>query len=462
MGNTELLLDRTKLFDDSSADVRGFVSRLFDADSFVQLGTFTVGSSLLSGDETPGEGVVTGYATLGGSPVYFFAHNAAVLSGSIGEAQCKKIASVMDKALDAAIPFVSIIDCSGARVGEGVSMLEGYASLLSRAVKLKNSVPHIVVIKGKCVGMLATYAALADFVIASDSSVVCFNPPSVVAAQAGINKPLNEVFGAKQLNNTLVSATFSGVDDLRATILDLLSYVELFASDECDDPNRTDINLAAYDSRSILTSVVDNGKCLEYCPSFGTDVICAFAHINNVSVGIVANNAQDSDVMTGKGVKKTVAFLKLLEKFGLPLVTLVNSNGLKPCMQCELNGIALHTAELVEAVAALPAKVCAIVGNAVGFSYAAFASKALGYGYSLAVCDSVLSPVAPDVAVNLFADDIKAAADPVAARAEIEKKYVEDAANPFVAAKDGYVDNIIESSALRPYLANALLMVLGR
>lgn len=463
MSNSELLLERTRLFDDSSADIRKFVSAIFDPDSMVQLGTFTVGSSPLSGDETPGEGVFTGYATLNGQPVYFFAHNAAVLSGSIGEAQCRKINSVISKACDADVPFISVIDCSGARVGEGVAMLEGYSSLIASAIRLKNSAcPHIAVVKGNCVGMLSSYCALADFVIAGSDAVVSFNPPSVVAAKAGLNKPLKEVFGADKAENTLISATYDDEGQLRSMLSDLLSYTDMISADLSDDPNRIDENLAGAASLDALRSIVDNGTYFEYCPSFGDDVICAFARINGIAAGIVCNNSEKSEVMTPKGVKKATAFCKLLYKFDLPLVTLVNALGMKSCLECELKGVSMTAAEFLQAVQAVPYKVSAILGNAVGFAYTALCSKALGYGYSLAVCDAVLSPVAPDVAVNLFADDIKAAADPIAARAEIEKKYIEDAANPFIAAKDGFVDNIIDAKALRPYIANALLMVLGR
>ena len=462
MSNFNLLQDRTELFNGATGDVRKFISNLVDADSFVQLGTFMVGASALSGDETPGEGVVTGYATIDGSPVYLFAHNAGVLGGSFGFAQARKIISVMNKAIEAGVPFISIIDCSGARVGEGVDMLEGYSALLSTAVKLKYNVPSIAIVKGKCVGMMATYCATADFVLAGKDAVVSFNPPTVVAAKEGINKPLNEVFGAAQSKSELITATFADVAALRAQVCELLSFTELYSTDDSDDPNRIDEALSDCTSVYRLSLLVDNGRYFEYAPHVGEDTICAFARINGMTVGIICSNTAVSDLTSMPAIKKATAFVKVLVKFDIPLVTLVDSNGVKTCYECELKCASQRTADLIEAIAQLPSKVSAIVGNAVGFAYTAFCSKSLGYGYSLAVCDAVLSPVASSVAVDLFADEIAASTDPLAARSVIEQKYVVDCANPFIAAKDGYVDNIIEPKALRPYIANALLMVSGR
>jgi acetyl-CoA carboxylase carboxyltransferase component len=108
------------------------------------------------------------------------------------------------------------------------------------------------------------------------------------------------------------------------------------------------------------------------------------------------------------------------------------------------------------------AKIAVIYGKAIGTGYAALAGKSIGYDYVLALSGSEISPVDASVAVNLmYVDEIKKAKDPVQARAELEAKYSGIQGDPVIAAKDGFIDNVIVPSALRPYVASALLMLLG-
>ena len=60
-----------------------------------------------------------------------------------------------------------------------------------------------------------------------------------------------------------------------------------------------------------------------------------------------------------------------------------------------------------------------------------------------------------------YVDEIKNSADPVKARAALEKKYSDMEANPINVARQGFVDNIISAGAIRPYVASAILMLLG-
>ena len=95
-------------------------------------------------------------------------------------------------------------------------------------------------------------------------------------------------------------------------------------------------------------------------------------------------------------------------------------------------------------------------------TYSALASKAIGFDYSLAFDNAVIAPVNSVAAVDMFyVDEIKNSADPVKARAALEKKYSDMEANPINVARQGFVDNIISAGAIRPYVASAILMLLG-
>ena len=108
------------------------------------------------------------------------------------------------------------------------------------------------------------------------------------------------------------------------------------------------------------------------------------------------------------------------------------------------------------------AKISVITGNAVGFSYSALASKAIGFDYTLALVDAYVSPLNADTAIEVLAEeDIKKAADPVKAREALQKAYVTDAANPYVTAKEGFIDNVIEPAVIRPYIISILNILMG-
>ena len=114
----------SKALDKACSKIKSFVNDIVDAESFVETDAFLTGKGFDSALEALGEGVITGYATIQGHPVHLFAQNAEVLKGSMSQAQADKIAKAMQRAVSAGVPFVSIIDCSGARVGEGAAVLE--------------------------------------------------------------------------------------------------------------------------------------------------------------------------------------------------------------------------------------------------------------------------------------------------------------------------------------------------
>ena len=167
----------------ATADIKGFINSFIDEASFVETDAFLTNDAF-DGTDANGEGVVTGYATIDGKPLYIAAQNIKVLSGSIGKAHAQKIVNCMNMALRTRVPFLSIIDSNGARLGEGISVLEGYAALNAMAARISGEIPNIAIVKGNAIGQIAEFVKTADFIIMSDKAVLSNNAPMCLASKA--------------------------------------------------------------------------------------------------------------------------------------------------------------------------------------------------------------------------------------------------------------------------------------
>ena len=464
MKNQELLKSSSAI-DKATSKVRAFIDAIVDGESFVETDVFLTGKSFDSAAEALGEGVVTGYATIGGRPVHLFAQNSEVLKGSLSLAHAAKIVKAMRRAIQSETPFLSIIDSCGARVGEGASVMEGYAQILAESFRLGREVPHFCVVKGTAVGMMATYVAGADFAFMSNDAIMSVNAPMYLAAQTK-SMPVDYKkligYSAYKQGSDLAQFSYSDAQDLSAQLRKLMDMVLPNEEDESDDDaNRVDPQLeSAKDAAGRIASVCDLGQVLPYCDDYASDVRCAIAKINGITVGVLATQG---DYIGEDGLDKATSFVGKLEAYGLPLVTLVDTLGVNPTLAQEKAGIAKKANALMQAIesANIP-KIGVAVGNAVGFGYTALMSKGIGFGYTLATSGAIVSPISGVTAVNsMMEEQLKKAKDVDKMRATLEKEYAALQANPVIAAQDGYLDNVVEATNLRPYIASALLMLLG-
>ena len=116
------------------------IARLVDADSFIETDMLIKHRSVEFGmDEVraAGEGVVTGYATINGRPVYIYSQDFTVIGGSIGEMHAKKITKIMDEAMKMGCPIICINDSGGARIQEGIDALGGYGEIFFVILSLR-------------------------------------------------------------------------------------------------------------------------------------------------------------------------------------------------------------------------------------------------------------------------------------------------------------------------------------
>ena len=450
--------EETKNLEAVSSKIRGFLKGLLDEDSLVETGAFASGKTILGGVDAPGEGVVTGYGTIGGCPVYFFADNGEVFGGSMSQAHAAKIQNVMEMAIRNGVPFISVIDSAGVRIGEGLKALDAYSRLTAMAYELKSNVPHIAYIKGNAFGMTGVYASYADFVICSEKSVMSLNAPSVVCAKEGISSDFNKAFAARK--STLPAFKVKSDAEVRDLIIDILAVTGTENVDTEDDPNRTDA-LNGADAKTLVASLADDNKVVEYASDFAKEVYCAFASVNGIRVGIVASDKKENELLTMAGVSKITDFVNLLSSFDLPLIELIDYKGFKTCLECENKGASEKVGRLTEALLDFTgARLAVVTGNCVGAIYSVLVSKELGNGYTLAFDDAFIAPINPETAVPFYVEDLKKAKDPIKAREQIQALYASEN-SALAAAKEGVVDAVIDPDQIRPYVSSALLMLLG-
>ena len=444
------------------------IDQLLDKGSFEELDMFVTHRCTNFGMDKKhylGDGVVTGYGTIEGRLVYVFAQDFTVSAGSLSETVAQKICKVMDLAMKMGAPIIGLNDSGGARIQEGINALGGYAEIFQRNILASGVVPQISAILGPCAGGAVYSPALTDFTIMTKGiSYMFLTGPAVVKTVTG------EDVTQEQLGGATVHSTKSGVthfaaedgEEAIALIRKLMSYIPQNNLEEtplqpCDDPiDRLEDKLneiipdsakRSYDMYEVIGSIVDNGEFLEVQKDYAKNIIVGFARMNGQSVGIVANQPKVlAGVLDSNASRKGARFVRFCDAFNIPLVTLVDVPGFLPGTGQEYNGVILHGAKLLYAYgeATVP-KVTVTLRKSYGGSHIVMSCKQLRGDMNYAWPTAEIAVMGAEGAVSvLYAKEMKEAADPAAVRKEKEDEYTNLFANPYNAAKYGYIDDVIE------------------
>lgn len=452
MNTTKRLNDNLSKLDETRKSALGFLNDLTDDKSFVETGAFTSGTTFEDGVEALGEGIITGYATIFGIPVYLFVQNFEAMRGSFSSAQATKIKNVMESAVKNGVPFVSVIDSAGARLDEGAKVLEGYAKIIRLASSMKNEIPHVAVIRGATTGLMDVFANIADVVIVGADGYASLSAPSVVLAKDG--KPASDAkkYLGKDtaLKSGVASLEFSDVKTLRNQIASVLSFLSGIGQD-ADNPNK--IAKSVESVADAVTAICDKGSALQ----IGAEDIATktyFGYVNGAPVGLLSVDGE----LKCKDYRKIKKFVNLLDAYNLPLVTVVDSDGFSTCLKCEEKGVARLASEAFTAMALSENPKIAVVKNAIGGAYALLASKEIGFDYSVAFSDATIAPLSSDQAVNFYDEELSD--NPLKDKEELKAKYTFNEGDPFKVAKDGYLDAVIDAREVKLYVGSALTMLI--
>ncbi len=459
------------------------IDQLLDKDSFEELDMFVTHRCTNFGQDKKhilGDGVVTGYGTIEGRLVYVFAQDFTVFGGSLSETMAEKICKVMDLAMKMGAPIIGLNDSGGARIQEGINALAGYSEIFKRNILASGVVPQISAILGPCAGGAVYSPALTDFTIMTKGiSYMFLTGPTVVKTVTG------EDVTQEQLGGASVHATKSGVthfatedgEEALQLIRKLISFMPQNNMEEtplvnCTDPiDRLEDKLndivpdnpkRSYDMYEVIGAIVDNGEFLEVQKDYAKNIIVGFARMNGQSVGVVANQPKVlAGVLDCNASRKAARFVRFCDCFNIPLVTLVDVPGFLPGTGQEYNAVILHGAKLLYAYgeATVP-KVTVTLRKSYGGSHIVMSCKQLRGDMNYAWPTAEIAVMGAEGAVGvLYAKEAKNQEDPKAYIKEKEEEYRNLFANPYNAAKYGYIDDVIEPRNTRFRVIRALQML---
>jgi acetyl-CoA carboxylase carboxyltransferase component len=459
------------------------VDLLLDAGSFRELDMLVTHRAVGFGIEKRrpySDGVVTGYGNIAGRLVYVFSQDFTVFGGSLGEAHSEKICKVMDLAMKAGAPVIGLNDSAGARIQEGVVSLGAYADIFVRNVDASGVIPQLSAIMGTCAGGAVYSPAMTDFIfMVKGTSHMFITGPGVIKAVTHEEVDFEELGGAMKHNATSGVAHFAAEDEEHCLdlIRRLLSYIPQNNMEDppfippSDDPMRMAEELdhivpdspnKPYDMREIVRHVVDDGDYFEVQEHWARNITIGFARLNGHSVGIVGQNpAYLAGVLDIESAIKGGRFVRFCDCFNIPIVTFVDVPGYLPGVSQEHGGIIRHGSKLLYAYceATVP-MITVITRKGYGGAYVVMGSKHVRGDISYAWPGAEIAVMGPEGAVNIiFRRELDAAEDAVSRREEILRDYREEFANPYAAAKRGYVDEVIEPHQTRPRLIDALEML---
>ncbi|MEI8308179.1 MAG: acyl-CoA carboxylase subunit beta [Chloroflexales bacterium] len=461
------------------------IDLLFDPGSFNEIDTLVMPryDSYMGGKGSRlGDGVITGFGLVHGRQVFAAAQDATVMGGSLGEMHANKIVKAMNMALSYGCPFVALNDSGGARIQEGVDSLGGYARIFDANCESSGVIPQISVILGPCAGGAVYSPGLTDFIFMTENSYMFITGPEVVKSVMQENVSQEELGGGR------IHATESGVahflsSDDRECLLkvrELLSYLPSNNQSDPpyiaprDDPERRCPELEQlvpvdphkpYDVRTVIASIVDDGRFLEIHELWAQNMVVGFARLDGFVVGLVANQPMSlAGTIDIKASIKATHFIRICDAYNIPIITLQDVPGFLPGTSQEYGGIIRNGARLIYAYSeATVPKLMLILRKSYGGAYCVMSSKGLRGDLLYAWPNAELAVMGAAGAVNiLFRNEVKSAADPKARSAELVSEYQEKFNNPYVAAARGLIDDVIEPRDSRRVLIRALHVTLTK
>ena len=442
----------------SGKEIRSKLAEIIDEQSLVESDSYYFSKNEFYGEDVPGEGVVTGYATVNDFPCYVVAINPQVLSGGITNAGCRKIVKCLDKALSVSAPVIYLLSSKGVVAGEGVSALEGFSELLSAMDELKGNVPQFAVCMGDVFGQASIIAAMADYTYYFKDTCVAYGSPLVIAAKSGKALEKSAVGGsAANKYNALTTFEVESLSEVKnsiSNILDVLPDYGGMSLETMDDANRSapQLNVKA-DAASLIKAVFDDNYFIELNKGFAKEVVTGIGRIGGYSAAAIVFEGEEGVELDKNNIAKLKDFLYYCDENGLPVVTFVNTLGLKNDLETSNSTVLKDVASLVYALKTDTPKINIIYGKAVGLGYTLFGSKTFGVDYSYAFANAK---------VALFDSNVGAELEVVAKGGdyeEIKSRYEANEMDAVNAARCGYIDDVIEPEFVRQYVISALQML---
>ena len=444
---------RASLIAGEGCEARAQLASIFDENTFIETGAFTkrgISDFLSTDSSNEFEGVICGYGAVDGKLVFAFAEDATRLGGAIDERHAKKITDLYSMAIKNGAPVIGIFNSSGTNIFEGTVGLAAYGRIMASVSEASGVIPQIAYVAGNCIGTSAAIASMFDIVVKASNANFYVTSPV-----------LTNVEGAQ---DAVVS--FNGLSEQCSYFIrNMISFfpanssIGIQSSEICtDNLNRKLGNLDfAGDALAAISVIADNGLYYDLSNAYAPAVTTALTTIGGVKCGIVATSfAVDNGRIDAMAARKIAKFVNLLDSFSIPVITLVDSNGLAIDKSNEM----LFAPELAKVAfaysgAKIP-KITVIMGHAIGAAFVLLGSKALGADLVYAVESSEIGALCAESSVS-FAWDKYITEEKT--REDLVAEWKTSVSSPSYAASSGEIDDIISTNELRARLCSALLML---
>ena len=482
LNNAELI---EKQHQKGKLSARERINLLLDENSFTELDAFV--ESRFSGldldkKKFSGDSVITGFGKINNRIVYLYSQDFSKMGGSLGEMHGQKITKVIDLARKTGCPIIGITDSGGARIQEGVSSLDGYASIFRSMVKASGVVPQISIMVGPSAGGACYAPGLSDFIFMTQGiSQMYITGPDVIKRVTGEEVTFEDLGGATVHSTKSGCAHFvyDNEKECFSGVKNLLSYLP---QNNMEDVNREqdfveeeknerileivpEEQEKGYDVKEIIKEIFDENSFFEVHGRFAINAVVGLARLNGNVVGIVANQPKSmAGVLDIDSSDKIARFVRFCDAFNIPLINLVDTPGYLPGVSQEYQGIIRHGAKILYAYAeATVPKISLIMRKAFGGAYIALASRDLGYDRVIAWPCAQIAVMGAEQAVKIiFKKQLVESKSPDKLEKEKIQEIKDNFLDPFCAAKLGQVDMIIDPRETRNVLIKSMESLLNK
>ncbi len=423
---------------------------IFDSGTFVELGAYTKRTD----SQAEFESVVCGYGAVEGKLAFAFIQDSGRTKGAFGERHAKKIASLYALAIKNGAPVIGVFDSAGAIVYDGAQALAAYGKLMKNISEASGVIPQIAVIDGVCGGSSAVAASMFDFIVTvKDKSEFFVNPSFVVGkTESAVAQGLSAYEAETEAD------AFGFVRNLVALLPQ--NNADSVCAETADSLNRTvSVNPEAYEIKSLLRELADDGSFIELYADYTENAVYGFGSFGGVIAGVVASNPAKKGILDIKAARAAAKMVAFCDSFGIPVITLVDSEGLDVSAEAENGAYASELARLAMAYTTSEnAKVTVVLGKAYGTAFTLLGSKAVGADIALALPTACISVLSPEASVAFVWNQRVGEKS----REELETEWKEKCASAAEAADAGEIDDIVDPAELRQRICAALNMLAAK
>ncbi len=434
-------------------------------------------------DAAPGAGLIAGIGRVAGVECMVVCNDATVKGGTYFPMTVKKHLRAQEIAMQNRLPCIYLVDSGGANLPNQDDVFpdrEHFGRIFFNQANMSaQGIPQIAVVMGSCTAGGAYMPAMSDesIIVKNQGTIFLGGPPLVKAA-------IGEVVSAEDLGGGDVHTRLSGVadhlaqNDTHALALARASVANLNwrkAHEQRLVPPRPPLFDASelhgiipadprkpYDVHEIIARIVDGSEFDEFKARYGTTLVCGFAHIEGMPVGIVANNG----VLFSESALKGAHFIELCGQRKIPLVFLQNITGFMVGRKYESEGIAKHGAKMVTAVSTVNVpKFTVIIGGSFGAGNYGMCGRAYSPRFLWMWPNARISVMGGEQAASVLAtvkrDGIEAKGGSWSAEEEKAFKQpildqFEHQAHPYYASARLWDDGVIDPADTRRVLALAI------